>query len=113
MDMDIESTMRFILETQAKLEASAQEHNERIAANERQIQANTTQIGANAAHISRLVDVSLSLTQVVREANTRVSASIQELREAQAASEYKLNALIETVDKLVRRNGDTSKAPQP
>jgi len=35
----------------------------------------------------------------------RMDSGFQDLREVQAASEYKLNALIETVDKLTRRNG--------
>ncbi|MGH9327216.1 MAG: hypothetical protein ACRD2B_11120 [Terriglobia bacterium] len=97
--MDIERTMQFILETQAKLEARDQIHEERLARIERLMEANTTRIG-------QLVDVSLSLAHAIEQTN----ASVQELREIQAAGEYKLNALIDTVDKLVRRNGG---APHP
>lgn len=103
--MDIEDTMRFILEMQAKHdaamarhEAAIQKHDEEIAENRRQIQANT-------GMIRQLVDVSLSLARSIEESNASLQASIRELRGAQAATDYKLNALIETVDKLVRRNG--------
>ena len=37
-----------------------------------------------------------------------MQAGFDELREIQAASEYNLNALIETVDKIVQRAGDKS-----
>jgi hypothetical protein len=102
--MDIENTMRFILDTQAKLEASAQMHDERLA----RIEGLTAQIGslveANTARIAQLVDVCFSLARHAEDSDRRMG----ELREMQAASEYKLNALIETVDKIVRRNGDKS-----
>jgi hypothetical protein len=97
-DMDVEQTMRFILDTQARLEASVGEHHERIAENERQIQANTNMI-------RQLVDVSLSLVHNMEEGFREARQGFQQIREIQAASEYKLNALIETVDKLVHRNG--------
>ena len=104
MLMDIENTMRFILDTQAKLEASAQMHDERLA----RIEGLTAQIGslveANTARIAQLVDVCFSLARHAEDSDRRMG----ELREMQAASEYKLNALIETVDKIVRRNGDKS-----
>ena len=102
--MDIENTMRFIVDTQAKLEASAQMHDERLA----RIEGLTAQIGslveANTARIAQLVDVCFSLARHAEDSDRRMG----ELREMQAASEYKLNALIETVDKIVRRNGGKS-----
>ncbi|MGH9327217.1 MAG: hypothetical protein ACRD2B_11125 [Terriglobia bacterium] len=99
--MDIERTMQFILETQAKLEARDQIHEERLARIEGLVEANATRIG-------QLVDVSLSLAHAIEETNSSVKElrdGFNELREIQAAGEYKLNALIDTVDKLVRRNG--------
>ncbi|MGH9430382.1 MAG: hypothetical protein ACRD3T_02445 [Terriglobia bacterium] len=95
--MDIEKTMQFILETQAKLEASAQKHDEQIAENARQIQANT-------GMIRQLVDVSLSLAHHGEETDRRIG----ELTEAQTRTDYKLNVLIDAVDKIVRRNGSSS-----
>jgi predicted restriction endonuclease len=43
------------------------------------------------------VDVCLSLAHSVEQTN----ASVKVLREAQAAADYKLSALIDTVEKLV------------
>jgi hypothetical protein len=54
------------------------------------------------------VDVCLSLARHAEDTDRRMEAGFRELREIQASSEYKLNALIETVDKIVRRNGDKS-----
>lgn len=63
--------------------------------------------------IKTLVDVSMSLAHNLQtlgeETDRRIKEtqqSIRELRESQATTDYKLNALIETVDKLVRRNGN-------
>jgi hypothetical protein len=108
MLMDIENTMRFILDAQARLEASAQMHDERLA----RIEGLTAQIGslveANTSSIAKLVDVCLSLARHAEESDRRMQAGFDELREIHANTEYKLNALIETVDKIVRRNGDKS-----
>jgi hypothetical protein len=107
MLMDIEDTMRFILDTQARLEASAQMHDERLA----RIEGLTAQIGslveANTSRIGQLVDVCLSLARHAEDTDRRMEAGFAEVRDLQAASEYKLNALIETVDKIVRHNGDS------
>jgi hypothetical protein len=107
MLMDVENTMQFILDTQAKLEASAQMHDERLA----RIEGLTAQIGslveANTSRIAQLVDVCLSLARHAEDTDRRMEAGFRELREIQATSEYKLNALVETVDKIVRRDGGT------
>jgi septal ring factor EnvC (AmiA/AmiB activator) len=72
----------------------------------------TAQIGslveANTTRIAQLVDVCLSLARHAEESDRRMQAGFDELRGIQAASEYKLKALIETVDKIVQRDGDTS-----
>ncbi|HEX5483440.1 MAG TPA: hypothetical protein VFZ08_12520 [Terriglobia bacterium] len=96
--MDVEKTIQFILDMQAKHEAVIQQADERFANFREQTEE----------RFRGLVDVSMSLashlqtlTHSVEETNT----SVRELREAQASTDYKLNALIETVDKLVKRNG--------
>jgi hypothetical protein len=108
MLMDIENTVRFILDTQAKLEASALTHDERLA----RIEGLTAQIGslveASTSRMGQLVDVCLSLARHAEDTDRRMGAGFRELREIQAATEYKLNALIDTVDKIVRRNGGKS-----
>lgn len=111
-DMDIENTMRFILDMEAKHEAWLQKHDEAMKQHDEAIRQHNEAIGqhdqtlarinaaleTNTARIGQLVDVSLSLAHATEETH----ASIKELREAQSATDYKLNALIDTVDKLAR-----------
>ncbi len=89
--MDVEKTMEFILNVQARLEAMAQGHEERLAKLESSMASVTDLVG-------RLAQAEITLAE-------RMAAGFQELREIQAATEYKLNALIDTVGKLVRGNG--------
>jgi hypothetical protein len=89
--MDIEETVEFILGVQARLEASVQKHDEQIAT-----------LGSSVATLTDLVG---RLAQAEIRLTERMAAGFQELRELQANTEYKLNALIDTVDRLVRRNG--------
>jgi hypothetical protein len=89
--MDIEETVEFILGVQARLEASVQKHDEQIAT-----------LGSSVATLTDLLG---RLAQAEIRLTERMAAGFPELRELQANTEYKLNALIDTVDRLVRRNG--------
>lgn len=100
--MDIEKTMQFILETQAKHETAIQQSDERFARFREQTEE----------RFRGLVDVSMSLAANLQalgeETNRRFQETgqlIRELREIQAGTDYKLNALIDTVDKLIKHNG--------
>ena len=102
--MDVEKTMEFILNAQARLEASAQQHEERIARLESSMATATDLIG-------RLAQAETRLAEHMQDLRETQAAGFKELREVQAATEYKLNALIDTVDKIVRKNGhDTKKS---
>ena len=94
----IEARMNFIIEQQAHFSADIQLLKERQAENARQIELNTDRI-------RQLVDVCMSLArhgeetdQTIRELGKETDQRIRELGED-------LRALIDTVDKLVRRNG--------
>ena len=89
--MDIQKTMEFILAIQARLETSAQGHEERIAKLESSVATVTDLVG-------RLTQAEIRLVE-------RMDAGFQQIREVQSNTEHKLDALIDTVDKLVRRNG--------
>ena len=72
-------------------------------------------IEANAGMIRQLVDVTFSLAhhseesdRRLEETDRRLGARIQQLVESQAHSDRRLDALIDVVEKLARRNG-----PQP
>lgn len=78
--MDVERTIQFILETQAQHAVTLQAIDERVST--------VTDL------IGRLAQAQLQLVGEVRT-----------LREAQAAADERMNALIRVVDDLVRRNG--------
>lgn len=98
---DLKARMKFVIEQQAQFAADIQILRERQAETSRHVEANT-------AMIRQLTDVSLSLAHHLEETDQRVGARIEQLAEAQTNTEYKLNALIDTVDKLVRRDGGAS-----
>jgi hypothetical protein len=110
--MDIEKTMQFILGVQARLEASVQGHDERLARLEASAQGHEDRIAKLESSVATVTD----LVGRVAQAETRLAermqtgfqgfeAGFQQLREIQASTEHKLNALIDAVDKLVRRDG--------
>jgi peptidoglycan hydrolase CwlO-like protein len=107
--MDIEKTIEFILSTQARVEVSIEElktvaraHEERVARLESSMATATDLIGRLAQAETRLAERMESGFRELREAQ---ATGLKELRESQTATDYKLNALIETVDKIVRKNG--------
>jgi uncharacterized membrane protein YccC len=99
--MDVEKTMQFILEMQARHEATIQQILEAQGRHEAAMQQLDERLNrvsalseANTARIGQLVDVCASLANHGEETDRR-------FRE----TDFKLNALIETVDKLIRHNG--------
>lgn len=92
--MEVEKTIQFILEMQARHEAVTQRNDEQIARNSEQIAKHDEQLATLADLVGRLAQAELRLVD-----------RINDLRDAQAGTDDKLNALIGTVDKLVRRNG--------
>ncbi len=107
--MDLEKAMQFVVEQLGRLETAAAKHDEQIAQNAVQIEKNTTQIAQNTAQIASVTDLIGRLAQSEIVLTERMDKGFQELREILAQTDYKLNALIDTVDKLVRRNGGASK----
>ena len=94
MPDQIEARMNFIIEQQAQFAVDIQ------ALKERQVET-ARQQEMNAAHIRQLVDISMSLAHH----GEQTDQMIRELRESQAHSDRRLDALIDTVDKLIRRDG--------
>ena len=101
----IEARMNFIIEQQAQFAAD--------------IQVLKEQQGQTQRMIGQLVDVTMSLARHaeetdrglretdrrIREVDERLGARMEQLAEAQAHTDRRLDALINTVDKLVRHNG--------
>ncbi len=94
MPDNIESRMNFIIEQQAQFAADMQLLKDRQADTIRLVEANT-------GMIRQLVDVTMSLAHHGEETDRR----IRELAESGAHTDRRLDALIDVVDKLARRNG--------
>jgi len=107
--------MNFIIEQQAQFAADIQLLKERESEVLRMIEANT-------GTIRQLVDVTLSLArhseetdrrlegidrriEELVEMDRRMGARVEEQKEFQAHSDRRLDALIDIVEKLTRRNG--------
>ncbi|MGH9470374.1 MAG: hypothetical protein ACRD1N_08550 [Terriglobia bacterium] len=110
--MDVERTIQFILEMQAKHEVFLQKHEEAMQRHEQAMQRHDEAITridaaveANTGRIAQLVDVCMSLANNMENGFRAVREEFRQLREVQSSTEYKLNALIDTVDKLVRNGG--------
>jgi chromosome segregation ATPase len=96
--MEIEKTVKFIQSVQSRLEASVEKHDEQLAKIESPVSTLTSLVG-------RLADSQVHLAERMAAGFQQVEAGFRQLREIQASTENKLNALIDTVDKIVRRDG--------
>jgi peptidoglycan hydrolase CwlO-like protein len=92
--MDIERTMQFILDAQARLQATASQHDEHLAKLETSVSTLTDLVGRLAQAEIRLV-----------ERMDRLTERMDRLAESQAHTDQRLDVLIDVVDKIVRRNG--------
>lgn len=72
--MDLEGTMRFIVETLAQLTASAQKHEEQIAKNDAQIARNDAQIAAVTDLVGRLAQAEIHLAEKMQGHEARLSS---------------------------------------
>jgi len=103
--MDIEKTMEFILAVQARLEASAQGHEERIAKLESSVATLSGSVATVTDLVGRLAQTEIRLAERTGGLAERMEVGFQELRELHADTQYKLNALIETVDSSFAATG--------
>ena len=108
--VDIEKTMQFVLEQQAKFFAGMEEMREEMRGQREQLREYLGEQGkTNMAlgkamlgltdHIDRLTAAQAATDRQLKE----LGASVAELRAAQAGTDERLNALIGVVDGLVRR----------
>jgi hypothetical protein len=76
---------------------------ERLTKIENALQALTDVQAKHDEGIRQLITVSRTLV----DAQLHTDAQIKELREAQSHTDEKLNTLIETVDRIIRRDADS------
>ena len=112
MPDNFESRMKFIIEQRAKFRADMQLLKERQAETQEMTRQMANVWNADREKIRQLVDVTMPLTPQGRETDRRrreLGARIDELlrqrADAGARTDLRLAALIDTVDRLVRRNG--------
>jgi ABC-type transporter Mla subunit MlaD len=106
--IDFDSWKENLAEQQAQFWADLRALEARQAETARLFDENRRLSEENRQNIARLVDVCMSLANHGEETDRRLRETdqfIRELRDVQAETGQRLNALIDVVDKLVRRNG--------
>ncbi len=93
--------MQFILETQARLEATASQHDERLA----RLETSLTTVSNSLNTVSDSLNTVTDLVGRLAQAEIRLVERMDRLAESQAQTDQRLDILIDVVDKLVRRNG--------
>ncbi len=86
--MDVERTMQFILEQQARLEASVQKHDEQISKNSEQIATLSDLVG-------RLAQAEIRLVEQVRENEARWAEQHRDL-------DKKMAQFLERMDRFIQ-----------
>jgi hypothetical protein len=118
-DDDLERFRKFMIEQQAQFWADLRASEERHQRHEREMAEFRAEMNKRDREIKEfreetenrfraLVDVTMSLAHHAEEADRQMRDFREEMERRSRETEYKLNALIDTVDKLVRRNGHPS-----
>lgn len=112
-----QASLCFILDTQARLEATAGLHDERLGRMEASIANLTGQVGSLTGLVGQLAQAGISLVGRVDQLAGRMdqlAGRMDRLAELQTHTDQRLNALIDVVDKLISRNGhDGNKTIRP
>jgi len=101
--MDVERTMEFILEQQAKFWAGLQEMKEQQAAMQKAQAAVQKDQADLRSVVMRLAEHQLGLAQHFDQFQQETRAALVAVAEAQRHTDERLNALITVVDGVVRR----------
>ena len=99
--MDVEKTMQFILDTQARLEAVAGQHEERLT----RLETGLTRLETSVTRLETQVAGVTDLVGRLAQAELRLVERMDQLAASQAHTDQRLDVLISVVDKLVHRNG--------
>ena len=109
--MDVERTMQFILDMQAKQAASLEEFQARQAASLKEhrewLGRHDAQIAEVTGLIARLAQAEIRLVDRINDSERRIEEMRRAAEQRDAALDEKLGILIDIVDKIIRRNGHT------
>jgi chromosome segregation ATPase len=96
--MDLERTMQFIVEQQAQMTASAQEHREQTAKNEAQIAALTASVQKHDEQIATLADLVGRLAQ----AEIRLAEQMHGHETRLGSLETKMTQFLDRMDRFIQ-----------
>ncbi len=106
--MDIEKTIQFLLENQARfdarMEANFAKAEERFAKAEERFAKAEKRMDRVERVVAQLAAAGLRFRNEIRRSQLDTGKQIKALAERQAQTEDKLDALIEIVDRTIRRN---------
>lgn len=106
--MDLERAMQFILDAQAQQAATLQHHAETMQEHAEIMRANAKKLDAHTDALRDLDGRLATVTDLVgrlAQAELRLVADMRAADERSKAADERLNALIEIVDQVIRRNG--------
>jgi septal ring factor EnvC (AmiA/AmiB activator) len=103
--MNFERTMEFILQQQVKFEESFLRSNRRMDRMEHDLAETQRVLKQTSRVVAKLASTGVSLRSDIR----RHEKAIAKHEEMMSEMENKLNALIDIVDKSIRRNGGTKR----
>jgi hypothetical protein len=99
----IENLLQATAEHQAKQQEEFARQQEQFARQQEHSARQDQEIEKHNEAIRGLIVVSRTCLDSIQEQHKRVMAEIDKLREAQAATDEKLNILIDTVERIIRR----------
>jgi|SRR6516162_1912234 hypothetical protein len=103
--MNIERTQEFILKQQARFESNFAKADERFLRAEKRLDRLQRVVGRTARVVGQLASASLRFRNEIRRSQIEADRQLKALRELTYETEDKLNALIDVVDRSIRRNG--------
>jgi chromosome segregation ATPase len=100
--MDVERTMQFILDSQARLEASAQRRDEQLATLTASVQKHDEQIGALSNLVGRLAEAEIRLAEQMQGSEARTAELMQGQQARLASLETKMAQFLERMDRYIQ-----------
>lgn len=106
--VDVEKTVHFILDQQAQFAVGMQqlrEAHEALTGEVRRVAQNQLALAESQGRQQEMIGQSVTIVRQLAENQQRTDQRVKELAESQHHTDQNLNALIKTVDELIRRDG--------
>ena len=103
--MNTERTMEFILKQQATFEANFAKADQRFLKTDQRFLKAEKRLDRIERVVGQFASASLRFRNEIRRSQIEADRQLKALRELNYQTEDKLNALIDVVDKSIRRNG--------